>query len=573
MKKTLLAFLLAYASVSWSQCPTCNPDLSCVSADGSPTVCPLELPAAFSGEYYEEVLTFYMPASVTDPEFNIAVDLEQVTITSVTGLPFGLSYTTNNANGVYFPLNGENHGCATLCGTALIPGVYDVNINVDIIASVGGFEITDSRSFSYALIVEQGSVSTETFTYSTPAGCGETEVLFEATLSGTEAQLTTYAWDFGDGNTSSIPNPAYTFNEPGEYEVSLTTSIFDYTLQTVSLANINDNGDGDTEEFFSPPADPYFIITDGQNNTVFTSSTVDNSINPSWSNLNILLENPPYSIAFWDEDVVTSNDLLSTFNISLSEGELVFNSGDGTVGSLVVTLTASGALTNSSTITVFSEPDVTITAFGSILGVAEIGAASYQWYVNGMPIANANSQTFSASEIGVYSCEVVSQQGCEAISEDFVFCGTLQPVFDPLANEVYVDDDFDTYQWYYNGIEVQGATTFYLVNPLAGNYSVYVTNDIGCAFQSSVIIVPVVSIKEISKGEISIYPNPSNGIFTVETTEPIEWVKVLNSVGQVVHTSSPFQTKWQHVTNFEKGFYLLEIKTINGFFKEKVLID
>jgi hypothetical protein len=40
--------------------------------------------------------------------------------------------------------------------------------------------------------------------------------------SSPKATISTYAWDFGDGNTSSVQNPAHVFGAPGFYNVSLT---------------------------------------------------------------------------------------------------------------------------------------------------------------------------------------------------------------------------------------------------------------------------------------------------------------------------------------------------------------
>jgi PKD repeat protein len=36
--------------------------------------------------------------------------------------------------------------------------------------------------------------------------------------------IVSWLWDFGDGNTSSIPDPTYTYTEPGNYTVSLTVT-------------------------------------------------------------------------------------------------------------------------------------------------------------------------------------------------------------------------------------------------------------------------------------------------------------------------------------------------------------
>ena len=93
---TLLFSLISLASLS--QCETCEPDYSCPSSDGFPVICPDNLPDATTGEFYETSATFNMPASVTDPGSGIQATLESVTITSVSGLPYGIEVTSNNAN-------------------------------------------------------------------------------------------------------------------------------------------------------------------------------------------------------------------------------------------------------------------------------------------------------------------------------------------------------------------------------------------------------------------------------------------------------------------------------------------
>lgn len=45
------------------------------------------------------------------------------------------------------------------------------------------------------------------------------EVVFDAT---TTKSVNSWEWDFGDGNTASIPNPVHLYDEPGYYSVSVT---------------------------------------------------------------------------------------------------------------------------------------------------------------------------------------------------------------------------------------------------------------------------------------------------------------------------------------------------------------
>jgi hypothetical protein len=241
MTKHILNIVAIFGFVfsSFAQCPTCTPDFSCVSTDGFPTICPLELPAGQAGEYYEQVLTFYLPTNITDPSSGIEATLLQITITSVTGLPFGTTYTINNPDGIYYPSQGENYGCATICGTPLLPGVYDVLINVAAIAEAFGFEVNQNESFTYTLIIEPGDVAAGSFTADNVAGCGNLDVTLNALISGTANQVTSYTWDLGNGATSDQANPVASFNAPGTYTVSLTTTISDYFLNDVILENID----------------------------------------------------------------------------------------------------------------------------------------------------------------------------------------------------------------------------------------------------------------------------------------------------------------------------------------------
>ncbi|MFN9802034.1 MAG: hypothetical protein ACK54P_18595, partial [Bacteroidota bacterium] len=124
MKYLVFAFIFLMPSWLFSQCTTCVPDPGCTSSDGFPTICPLELPPATAGSFYEQALTLFLPAQINDPESGITADLLQLTVNSVQGLPFGMEYTLDDVDGVYFPMDGQNSGCATLCGTPVLPGVY-----------------------------------------------------------------------------------------------------------------------------------------------------------------------------------------------------------------------------------------------------------------------------------------------------------------------------------------------------------------------------------------------------------------------------------------------------------------
>jgi PKD repeat protein len=194
------ATIMMVSASAFSQCSTCTPDYTCV-ADGYPVLCPSTLPDGTTGEEYFATATFNMPSSVVDPGSGITATLESITITSITGLPFGLTLTPSNPSGVYYPSNGEDYGCATICGTPLAAGEYFVNINVAVVASAFGITQNISESFSLPLSILQGAEGgNASFTAIPTTGCSPLTVDVANLISGSGVS---YSWDFGGPNSGT----------------------------------------------------------------------------------------------------------------------------------------------------------------------------------------------------------------------------------------------------------------------------------------------------------------------------------------------------------------------------------
>jgi hypothetical protein len=79
-----------------------------------------------------------------------------------------------------------------------------------------------------------------------------------------------------------------------------------------------------------------------------------------------------------------------------------------------------------------------------------------------------------------------------------------------------------------------------------------------------------VGIADRNIGEkMSVYPNPSNGEFVINTTEKIAHIEVINALGQVVtveeFTSSEQQTtKRVDLTSMPGGIYMVQVQLENG---------
>jgi hypothetical protein len=64
-------------------------------------------------------------------------------------------------------------------------------------------------------------------------------VVFENRSADPDGEALTYAWDFGDGSTSTERNPTHTYVEPGEFEVRLVITDARGATSTVKRDNVN----------------------------------------------------------------------------------------------------------------------------------------------------------------------------------------------------------------------------------------------------------------------------------------------------------------------------------------------
>ncbi len=529
-----------------SQCDGCVPNLTCTASPAYPTLCPASGPDATAGVYYQADFTFWMPATFSDPGTGFTVDLEQITITGATGLPFGLTFTANEPSGVYYPPQNE-YGCARVCGTPIIPGTYTVTIDVLAHVSASGISLDVPQTFSTVLTVLPGSGGNTSFSYAPVNGCGAVTTVFEALIDGSPSP-TTYAWDFGNGNTSdaALP-PAQTYDEPGTYLVSLQTVIGGYVLGEVILTGVNSNWCGDVEEPNLPivgctgSPDLYFVLTDA-NGGSYTSSTQDNTTTAQWQNVQQLLSTPPYSISFYDEDAVSGDDLLGTFNIpGNGEGTYFINVAGGTTGSLVIANVPQQTFLDSALITVLQLPAVAL-ALNSATGelcAQDSTLSGYNWLLDGTAVPELSGACVTPTGPGLWSVIGTDAAGCSDTSNTVVVC----PQFEITRNGavLQVPSGYLTYAWTYEGSPVGGNDPFLILQG-DGLYTVVVDAGNGCELTLSFLHDTTgLDERESNPFLVGLFPNPNHGTFTLAgeriRANTLRW-SLLDASGRELHHGS-----------------------------------
>jgi hypothetical protein len=168
------------------------------------------------------------------------------------------------------------------------------------------------------------------------------------------------------------------------------------------------------------------------------------------------------------------------------------------------------------TLTVNALPTATITGTASICSgessllnsnaVAGSGnISSYQWELDGSPIASATGDTFTATDPGSYTVTVINSEGCEFTSVPFTLTVNALPTaaitgtasicsgeFSVLnSNAVAGSGSITSYQWELDGSAIALATDATFTATEAGSYTVTVTNSEGCDFTSEAFILAV----------------------------------------------------------------------------------
>lgn len=134
--------------------------------------------------------------------------------------PLIVNFTnTSTGNVTSYSWNFGNGASSTLANpstTYTAPGVYTVSLTV---SGTGG---SNTKTSSNLITVNpQPSVS---FSAADTAGCPCKTVNFNSNVVGNSSGPVTYQWSFGDGATSSQPNPSHTYCNPGIFDVTLVAT-------------------------------------------------------------------------------------------------------------------------------------------------------------------------------------------------------------------------------------------------------------------------------------------------------------------------------------------------------------
>ena len=154
-----------------------------------------------------------------------------------------------------------------------------------------------------------------------------------------------------------------------------------------------------------------------------------------------------------------------------------------------------------------------------------------------------------------------------------------QPVIQPSGNDLCVFGFGANYsfQWKYNGSDY--GTNSSCITPLQnGRYIVIVTDT---ATQCQAVAEPFILTGETMYSDshlFSVYPNPNQGIFAVETNSKITervLIKVFDVTGRIVYERADSGNGKLEIDlrGQAKGIYFLRVNSGKSAFSEKLVIE
>lgn len=179
---------------------------------------------------------------------------------------------------------------------------------------------------------------------------------------------------------------------------------------------------------------------------------------------------------------------------------------------------------------------------------------------------------------GSYADTFTTVNGCDSlVITQLTVLSIALPVIE-FTGGVLTTGQFEGYQWFFNNEPIEGATNQFLLPTAPGDYSVEVVESNGCARRSDPFsFIPDAVEERINGDSVVIYPNPSNGAFTVLTSaNALSYtVRVYDAMGKIVNALiEPNTPNALHITMtaMAAGTYFVELTSDNAVVRKRLVI-
>ena len=166
---------------------------------------------------------------------------------------------------------------------------------------------------------------------------------------------------------------------------------------------------------------------------------------------------------------------------------------------------------------------------------------------------------------GSYFVTIIDSLGCKT-NETFEVLLNPEPVIIiTLDGGEFYAGEGESYQWYFNGEIIDGATEAYYYSDISGIYSVAVTFENGCTFYSEDFDWIGIAIESFeNNNELIIFPNPVENFINIEEADILSNYAIYNMSGQLMQ-SGKLKDQFINSADLPGGIYRLIILSDESF--------
>ncbi len=267
---------------------------------------------------------------------------------------------------------------------------------------------------------------------------------------------------------------------------------------------------------------------------------------------------------FWAIKIGKSNDDGANDCYIDNNGRILiagyYNSGSLTLGNI--------DLDNSYIIVATSDVFIATTCNAEIGTDTQIACDTYTWIDGNTYTSSNNSAIFNFPGGSANSCDslVILDLTINTVDTSVIQNGISLTANTATASYIWMDCDNN-----YSILPNETAQTF--TATINGNYAVEVTEN-GCVDTSACYNITSVGINEFfSDINVSIYPNPTSGVITIEGDNIIE-IELMNINGQIISKIAVKEKQLDiDLSEQAKGSYLIKIITNKGVGVEKIVLE